>query len=231
MGKTKKIVLFIVEGVTEQIALEGILSNLSPDGVRFKITNGDITSNIRSNETNIIKTVYNHVVGYIEREYIKKSDILQIVQLIDTDGAYIDDECVIQKDESDPAKSMFKNYYTPDSIEASDPEKMRLRNKKKSSLMNKLFICNSVEGIPYRAYFFSCNMDCVLHNNANMDNESKINCAYSFNDRFCEQPQAFIEFISQDIIAVSDTYTETWKYIQQGKNSLRRCSNFHLHFQ
>lgn len=86
MGKTKKIVLFIVEGVTEQIALEGILSNLSPDGVRFKITNGDITSNIRSNETNIIKTVYNHVVGYIEREYIKKSDILQIVQLIDTDG-------------------------------------------------------------------------------------------------------------------------------------------------
>ena len=41
----------------------------------------------------------------------------------------------------------------------------------------------------------------------------------------------FINFISDKSIAVDGTYRETWKYIEEDKNSLQRHSNMHLIFE
>lgn len=52
-----------------------------------------------------------------------------------------------------------------------------------------------------------------------------------FADKYEGKVQEFIDFISNEAIAVSGTYKETWKYIEKDKNSLHRHSNMHLIFQ
>lgn len=45
MANTKKVILFIVEGITDKISLEGILSTLiETENVKFQITEGDMTT-------------------------------------------------------------------------------------------------------------------------------------------------------------------------------------------
>lgn len=46
MAKTKKVILFIVEGITDKTALGNVLTNLietDNETVRFAMTDGDIT--------------------------------------------------------------------------------------------------------------------------------------------------------------------------------------------
>lgn len=50
-------------------------------------------------------------------------------------------------------------------------------------------------------------------------------------DKYEGKVQDFIEFISNEDIAVPGTYKETWKYIEKDQNSLQRHSNMHLIFQ
>ena len=92
--KTKKVSLFIVEGVTDKTYLGGIIDKLvSSNLIRFYITGGDITSDRFSNNANAVKRVNELVKGLLTKELgIKKSDIIQIVHLIDMDGAYIDND-------------------------------------------------------------------------------------------------------------------------------------------
>lgn len=92
--KTKKVILFIVEGVTDKTSLGGIIDKLvSSNLVRFYITGGDITSDRFSNSANAVSKVNNHVKNFLGREIgLKKGDIIQIVHLIDMDGAYIDSD-------------------------------------------------------------------------------------------------------------------------------------------
>jgi hypothetical protein len=51
--KTKKIILFIVEGISDQTSLALILSKLvKSENVKFQIVNGDITSDRSTNVAN-----------------------------------------------------------------------------------------------------------------------------------------------------------------------------------
>ena len=97
-----KIILFIVEGITEEISFAQILSKLSKrknlrgEIIRFSLVNGDITvsdkksKGIKAEIGKLIKT-------YIVNNHINRSDIKSIVHLIDTDGAYINSKNIIKK--------------------------------------------------------------------------------------------------------------------------------------
>lgn len=72
--KTKKVILFIVEGVTDKTSLGGIIDKLvSSNLVRFYITGGDITCDRFSNSSNAITKVNDYVKAFLARELgIKK---------------------------------------------------------------------------------------------------------------------------------------------------------------
>ena len=56
MARLKKIVLFIVEGITDEMSLSLILSKLIDDSsVQFHVINQDITADFNSNSQNIIR--------------------------------------------------------------------------------------------------------------------------------------------------------------------------------
>ena len=80
-------------------------------------------------------------------------------------------------------------------------------------------------------YYFSCNLEHVLHNEVNLSDELKMEYAERFSDSYYKIESAFIDFIRDEQFAVTGDYKETWEFIKLNGNSLKRYSNFHLFFE
>lgn len=223
--KTKKIILFIVEGISDQTSLALILSKLiKTEKVKFHLVKGDITSDNFTTVTNVITKVNDQIKRFLSSNYLKKTDILKVVHLIDTDGAFVRED-FIQEDDVEGF------IYSPEFIKARNIKNVLQRNQKKSAIINKLCTCPQISGIPYSMYYFSCNLEHVLHNECNMDGDKKEEVASEFADMFYGKEEDFVEFISKDEFAVPGDYKQTWEFIKRDNHSLKRYSNFHLFFQ
>ena len=226
MGKTKKVILFIVEGITDKTALGSVLDAiLSNEKIHFAITEGDITTKDDVNASNVIRRI-NEIVKFTqERYHFKASDLLEIVHLIDTDGAFIPNTAVINNAEATHIQ------YTLQNIQTDDIEKIVERNQKKLGLVKLLRSKTEINKKPYKMFYFSRNQEHVLHNEAKELTTSEKNAlADQFDDLYGDAPEAFLEFIKSKDFAVSGDYAETWKFIEDGIHSLERWSNFHLYF-
>jgi len=192
--------------------------------VRFYITGGDITSDRFSNSSNVIAKVNDHVKIFIARELgIKKNDIIQIVHLIDMDGAYIPSDQI-------QVGEVEEFVYLESAIIAKSLEHVVERNNRKQQAINRLSLCPKISGIPYSMYYFSCNLEHVLHNEINLADDLKMGYAERFSDSYYKDEATFVDFIRDEKFAVKGDYKETWEFIKLGGNSLKRYSNFHLFF-
>jgi len=225
MSDSKKVILFIVEGASDQLALEGILNSLFKKykKIRFQVVNTDITSDKESNANNITKKIHQQIKAKCRIEGLFESDISRIVHLVDMDGAYVLDEHIVASDKE-------QAFYTEDQIQAPFVEQMKKRNKRKSSILDVLAGLKEVEAIPYCVYYFSCNLEHVLQNIQNAPSDQKIEWAENFAESFYDEPKNFIEFMHHIDFMVAGDYVATWDFIKQGTNSLHRHCNFHLFF-
>ncbi|RCW58292.1 hypothetical protein [Halanaerobium sp. ST460_2HS_T2] len=222
---TRKLILFLVEGITEEISFGLIFSEIFEDKeIEFQIARGDITTSNEVDSRNVIRKINEEIKSFMDREHYKKSDISEIIHLLDTDGAYISED-LIEKHDKD------KNYYYVDKLCTRHPENTKKRNNKKSKIMDRLSSHSKINGIPYKAYYLSCNLEHVLHNDANVDDNQKVEKAEEFSDSYFERELEFLDFIRKDSFAVEGEYEETWEFIKQGNNSLNRYSNLHLVFE
>lgn len=219
----KKIILFIVEGISDQTCLGLALSRLlTSNNIQFEITEGDITTRDDANSATIIK-----LLGAIIKKFLagvfRPGDIQEVVHLVDTDGAFIPDTAVRQN----TASGIF---YAADCIYTNNIASLRARNAKKQQILNKLCSMSTIlKNIPYSVYFFSCNLDHALHNENNLSYEEKMSKAVCFESRYANDLPGFISFLQNPAFAVSGDYSASWAFIKIGTNSLKRYSNFHLY--
>lgn len=83
--------------------------------------------------------------------------------------------------------------------------------------------------IPYNVYYFSCNLEWVLHNSfRNHTDDEKRDFAEAFAEKYEHDVAGFICFINGEELIVPGGYEETWKYIQNEKMKIPRKSNLHL---
>lgn len=221
----KKIILFVVEGITEKIALGLALSSLlTSRDVQFQITDGDLTTKNTVSQSTIKKALGKVVKDFIRPVY-EPIDILEVVHLVDIDGAFIDDSAVKQHYPASDCGTL----YTENFIYTNNVASICARNAKKRAILNLLVSTSTTfENIPYRVYFFSCNLDHVLHADGNLSRADKVVKAEEFRARYAANLDGFIEFIKNPDFAVSGDYLVTWSYIKQNNNSLKRHSNFHV---
>lgn len=224
-SKTKKIVLFIVEGATEESALNRVLKNVfQNDLVRFQVVRGDLTADRGTDSKNAVKIVNEKIRDNMNRYRYRKSDILRIVHLIDTDGAFIPGDCV-------EFGYVERPLYEDERIITAKVQDMLERNKRKSSILRRLSQVKEIAGSSYSIYYFSRNMEHVLHDNIGaLSLDEKIKLADRFNDTYRNDKGAFIDLLSGSDFTVTGDYKETWQFIFSGTNSLHRNSNLHLLF-
>ncbi len=226
-AKTKKVILFIVEGLTDENALNSVLKKIfegENKDIRFHVVHGDMTSDRSVSGPTAKITVHNSIEIERKRYGLQKKDIIKVIHLVDTDGAFVPSYRIIHS-------TVESIQYFDDRIESAAPESIIERNIRKSKVLGLLHSTNAVGSIPYYVYYFSRNLEHVLHNvSTNLTDDEKLNYADTFADKYSSDHEGFIAFISLSDFAVPGEYKETWDFIIRDTNSLHRYCNFHLLF-
>ena len=227
MSRAKKVVFVIVEGPTDEVAISSVLKGIfTLHEIHFQVIHGDITIENGITGKNAKAHVANRIDLEMKKYAYKKSDILQIVHLIDTDGAFIPMNLVKGRNE----KGI---QYFVDHIETGEVEFIKKRNERKSSVVASLCATGKMKGtIPYSIYYFSRNMEHVLHNIVvDLNDDEKQELADAFAEKYENNPEEFFTFMRSEQIAVSGSYKQTWEFIRKETNSLKRYSNLWILFE
>jgi len=221
----KKVVAVIVEGPSEETALGSIMTEFfQNDQIKFVVVHGDITTDRRVNSNNVIRKVNSLIMDEAKKYGYKRNDFDRIIHIVDSDGAYVPQENIKYVD-------VGKVGYYTDRIETNNVNGIIARNIKKAEILYKLRQTGRVNGIPYRVYFNSCNLEHVLYNQLkDFSAQEKEDMAYDFADKYEGDVQGFIDFISSEEVAAQGSFKESWSFLEQGVNSLNRFSNMHLIF-
>jgi len=219
----RKVILFIVEGSSDEIILRSCKTFIQTGELRFEVVYGDLTSDKDSTIQNIKKKINSALVRFCDEKNFMKKDISHIIHVVDTDGTYIPDVNVEEA-------SCIKAIYEDQRIVCKNARDIALRNQKKRSILNLLIGLTTVSKIPYSVYYFSCNLDHFFHNNANLESHLKTDYAEELDRHFARNPKDFLKLLSCPGISSSLTYTQSWDYIKQYLNSLSRYTNLNLLF-
>lgn len=171
----KKIIFVIVERPSDETALGVLLSKIyDKETVYIHIWHGDITSDIKTNPSNIISKIGNAVKGYAKSQHFGNKNFAEIIHITDMDGAYIPARFIAEN------KNSKENVYTLKEIYTPNRESMIRRNAQKRDNIDKLCTCNQVWKIPYSIYYMACNLEHVLYRKLNSTAEEKEKDSYKF---------------------------------------------------
>lgn len=235
MKETKKVLLFVVEGPSEELAFGVLFSRLFADQrVMFDVVHGDITTRHsyrggtrRGGEPNARNRLQDQIVQHIARQPYEWKDLLRIVHIVDTDGALVDDSCVKEQSGIQGVRYAAAHMTTGDKPSICD------RNRRKRKALAQLCSCDALtyqgRQVPYSVYYLSRNMEHALHDRIDdVDDKEKELLARRFQMRFKNDLGGFSEFLLSEELAVAGGYADTWSYIGEECHSLERHSNLHL---
>lgn len=227
MNNTGKALYLIVEGPSDEDALGVKLEEVFA-GKTFDVyvVHGDITSKYGVTSSNIVTKVNEFIKEIMKKDRLKKSDFIGIIHLSDTDGAYIHNDNVVE-DMSAQSENDDK-IMTDEAILTSNKAAYEDRNYRKKQNMNRLNSTHTIMGIPYMFLYMSSCLDHVLYDKRNLRDEEKEYYAYRFARKYKNDTEGFLKFICNSDFSVPGTFRETWDYIQEGTNSLKRHTNLRL---
>ncbi len=224
----KKILLFLVEGLSDKDALEPILSELVDDTkIHFEVLRCDLTTSldVEVRNLNMKQRITKVIKSFLDNNHgIKKNHIEKIIFLTDSDGCYIDHSCIYY------SKNDTSFRYEDDGIYTNSPNEAMDRNERKSRNLNMIYSTLEVFSLPIETYYFSCNLDHVLHHQRNLEQHLKEDYAFDFADKYENKEEEFIDFVNDPLLCLAYNYTDSWLKIKQDKNSLLRFTNLKIFF-
>ena len=222
----KKVVFVIVEGPTDEDALGVIFQRFfDKNTVRVKVIHGDITTERQVNASNILNHITETVKQSLKEYKLHKTDLLRVIHLVDTDGAYVPDSAIVFDGSAE------KPVYSPTQIKTSNPEGLIQRNQQKKANLTKLHSSRFIWGdIPYSVYYLSSNLEHALYNELNLTDEEKEKKAFSFAKKYMNNISSFVEFVRDSDFAVISGYLNSWAFVKKDLHSLERHTNIGLCF-
>lgn len=226
MAKTKKVILFVVEGPSDESALGSLFERIfDRDAVKFDVVHGDITTSC-PNAGKIRDYLRGAIIDHLSRDcgYDWK-DLERIVCICDSDGAFVPDDHVRESVDG-------KLRYEAECIFTGNRSSICQRNKRKSDALQRLVDIKELtckqRKVPLRMYYLSRNLEHALSNQPReCTNREKEQFAHEFARKYRNDIEGFVKFLRNDL-AVEGNYKQTWDYLAEGTNSLSRCSNLHL---
>lgn len=159
------------------------------------------------------KTQVNGLVEkFIMKYHLQPGDLLQVIRLMDTDGAFVPESAIMH----DPQAAGFE--YKETCIAAQSREAVMQRNETKGR--NMLLLAHmgvTFKKIPYEAYFCSRNLEHALSGICqDCSPREKLKLSDQFDERYRGLPHEFLEFISRIPLAVpANGYGASWDYISE----------------
>ena len=221
----KKIVFVIVEGKSDEEALGLALTKIfDKQKVHVHIMHGDITTSDKVTPDTVVAKLGNEIRAYAEANHFTEKDFQEIIHVVDTDGAYIPEDRIIED------ISASGVIYSPTEIRAKSKSAIEKRNQQKKGNINKLISCKRIWKVPYRIFYMSCNLDHVLYDKMNTSDKEKEENSYRFAVQYRDRVQEFKAFFSDSVFSVVTGYKESWTFVKQDLHSLERHTNFALCF-
>jgi len=219
------VIAFVVEGPSEEAALGTVMSEyFSGSEVKFTVVHVDITLKDYVSMDGILKKIKEQIDSVKKKYRYETEDFIKIIHLTDTDGVFIEDGDIF------PGSQDTIEYFT-DHIETPHIESTSKRNHRKADILLKLRRTGKINGIPYKIYFNSCNLEHVLYNTLeDFTDEDKQRMSDDFAEKYEGNIDKFIEFVSCSDFTVPGTYQKTWDFIEKSRNSLKLFSNMSLLF-
>lgn len=184
----------------------------------------DITTKKGIEPNNILARLGSVISKYAASNHFTKADFQEIIHIVDTDGAYISDENVVENSKA------LNPIYSPVQIETADRANIIARNDQKRKNIDRLCSCSTLWSIPYHVYYMSCNLDHALYGKLNSPASEKERDSYQFAKRYRNDVKGFLEFICCSDFSVMSSYKKSWEYIKTGLHSLERHTNLGLCF-
>ncbi len=228
MKRSKKLVLLICEGQTDENALYYIMKAFfNHNEIKFHIAHGDPILTHDKEKGSVMDDVRDIVRMEMKRYALKKSDILAVFQITDTDGVFISNENIVENPEAQ------KIVYHCDHIETAYVSSIKARNHKKRKNMNILSEERSInDETPYRLYYMSRNLEHALYGKEESMNDSrKTSLADSFSSRFNKDWEAFLYYIENEGQPLGENFQQSWDEIRKETRSLERHTNINLLFR
>lgn len=178
----KKVIAVIVEGPSDEAALGSILKEyFSSEEIQFVVVHGDITTKDYTSTDNILSKINNLIESVKQKYGYKIEDFLKIIHIVDMDGAFCND-AIVEKD-------VEGVHYYLDRIETKYPDYLIRKHTQKAEILSKLYSSGKINGVSYRIYFNSCNLEHVLFNELKDftdDEERKVCGAFCCLYEICE---------------------------------------------
>jgi hypothetical protein len=245
MGKRpkKKIVLFLVEGKSDRELLQAAISSLyerinDEIVVYFPLIcddnlekGGDVTSEFGAKPSNIESRIYDRFLrNFFDREKIMPKDIIEVIQIIDTDGVFIPESSI---EENPNPLGLPGFYYANDRIITENPQYAIDRNRRKSENVKYLVSLDKIKikqkSVKYGVYYFSCNLDHYFHQDPNLPYNEKRRLAELLASYYADDVDGFVKLICNDEFASRhEDYRESWAYIMDELHSLSCHTNLNL---
>ena len=124
----KKVVVFIVEGPSDEAALGTIMKEyFSSNEVQFIVVHGDITLKDYVSDDSILKKINEQIEGIKSRYRYSQEDFIKVIHIVDMDGVYIPDMDIIEAD-------VEKIQYYEDHIDTKSTSIIVERNRRKGDI-------------------------------------------------------------------------------------------------
>ncbi len=225
--KSKKFVLIICEGPTDENALYSIMKGFFyPNEIRFHISHGDPLT--AYDEKKNPMTRIRAIVNQEKRKYaLRDKDILAVLQITDTDGAFIPFESIVEDE------SAHRIVYESERIRTRSPGSIAARNRKKQANIDKVLECRGItEEIPYRIYFNSRNIEHALYGEeVSLSDGQKARLADAFAEKYRKDWRSFLSHVMKECNPLGKDYDESWQLIRKENASLLRHTNINFLFE
>ena len=235
----KKVILVLVEGETDQYALERPIAHMLEEideslEIAFLPAEGDLTSDLRNNPENILKKMEKFYLDpfFSGNPFYYPKDIIRVIHIVDTDGCFLPNSDLKLWNKEEIVKLP---YYEPPYIYHNDIDFLCRRNKNKAAnilqLLKEPVVYLGSKKPPYEIYYFSCNMDHCLSGaeSLNICTREKIISASAFADANEFNSKLFLDVMKDYMPPLDEpTYDNTWDFITQGENSINRYTNLYI---
>ena len=202
--------LFLVEGPYDLLRLSLLKSLFDENKLEIIPLEGD-----KLTTTNYIKDYRSTITAYLSKlSTYSLEDFDFLAQICDTDGCFIDKPLIV----SNPALSKIKYYR--DHIEAIEVNTKVCSDEHKRNNINALLKSGEIE-----LFYNSCNIDDAFDGIINPSKKQKSSLAIAMYNKYKEDLFAFIDLIFASDKSGSESYEESWNYIQSGTNSLSQTTN------